>query len=208
MRSLQDWMKYLEQQEQSVKQPEEETPPVQEVAKQEEIVVQPPQPVVQPEPPKPVAPPAPKVQAPPPVEEPRPVETPRVEPQPQQKPSAAQVKPVQPKPAALKPAQPAKPRKPRTPKALMPTVSRHEIAQTSYKPFKESREELLQRLLDPLISLEEAARILNVCPTTVRRYTNRGILQHHRTAGNQRRFKLSDVLAFMGAEASVQSSDE
>lgn len=72
-----------------------------------------------------------------------------------------------------------------------------EIAQNSYKAFKETREELIQRLLDPTVSLEEAARILNVCPTTVRRYTNRGVLQHYRTAGNQRRFKLSDVLVFM-----------
>lgn len=72
-----------------------------------------------------------------------------------------------------------------------------EVAQNSYKAFKESRGELIQRLLDPTVSLEEAARVLNVCPTTVRRYTNRGVLQHYRTAGNQRRFKLSDVLAFM-----------
>ena len=72
-----------------------------------------------------------------------------------------------------------------------------EVAQNSYKTFKENRSELIQRLLDPVISLEEAARILNVCPTTVRRYTNRGVLKHIRTAGNQRRFRLSDVLTFM-----------
>lgn len=72
-----------------------------------------------------------------------------------------------------------------------------EVAQNSYSVFKETREQLLQRLLDPQLSLEEAARILNVCPTTVRRYTNRGLLPHVRTAGNQRRFRLSDVLSFM-----------
>lgn len=73
-----------------------------------------------------------------------------------------------------------------------------EVAQNSYKrSFRESREELMARLLDPIVSLEEAARILNVCPTTVRRYTNRGLLQHYRTAGNQRRFRLSDVVVFM-----------
>ena len=72
-----------------------------------------------------------------------------------------------------------------------------EIAQKSYKQFKETREQLIERLLDPTLSLEETARVLNVCPTTVRRYTNRGALQHLRTAGNQRRFKLSDVLMFM-----------
>lgn len=72
-----------------------------------------------------------------------------------------------------------------------------EVAQNSYKTFKESRASLIQRLLDPPLTLEETARILNVCPTTVRRYTNRGVLKHYRTVGNQRRFKLSDVLSFM-----------
>jgi excisionase family DNA binding protein len=72
-----------------------------------------------------------------------------------------------------------------------------EVAQHSYKEFKDTREDLIEKLLDPTMSLEEAARILNVCPTTVRRYTNRGVLRHFRTAGNQRRFRLSDVLAFL-----------
>ncbi|MHB9037522.1 MAG: helix-turn-helix domain-containing protein [Armatimonadota bacterium] len=76
-------------------------------------------------------------------------------------------------------------------------VAGEEVAQNSYKAFKESRGDLIQRLLDPPLTLEEAARILNVCPTTVRRYTNRGVLTHFRTAGNQRRFRLSDVLSFM-----------
>lgn len=61
---------------------------------------------------------------------------------------------------------------------------------------EETREELLRRLTDPTLTLEETACILEVCPTTVRRYTNRGILPHERSAGNQRRFKLSSVLAF------------
>ncbi len=75
-----------------------------------------------------------------------------------------------------------------------------EVAQRSYKSFKETRAQLIERLLDPIISLEEAARILNVCPTTVRRYTNRGVLPCLRTAGNQRRFRLSDVLNFMESQ--------
>jgi excisionase family DNA binding protein len=73
-----------------------------------------------------------------------------------------------------------------------------EIAQNSYKtPFKESREELIGRLLDPPLTLEETARLIGVCPTTVRRYTNRGWLAHYRTPGNQRRFRLSAVLTFL-----------
>jgi excisionase family DNA binding protein len=61
----------------------------------------------------------------------------------------------------------------------------------------ESREELVQRLMDPVLSLEEAAVLLDVCPTTVRRYTNRGVLKCYRTPGNQRRFRLSEIMTFM-----------
>lgn len=79
-----------------------------------------------------------------------------------------------------------------------------EVAQNSYKrSFRESRIQLIDRLLDPSLSLEETARLLNVCPTTVRRYTNRGLLTHQRTPGDQRRFKLSDVLAFLEAQSRV-----
>jgi excisionase family DNA binding protein len=73
--------------------------------------------------------------------------------------------------------------------------------QRSYRrQFKESRLALIERLLDPTLSLEDTARLLNVCPTTVRRYTNRGQLRHQRTPGDQRRFRLSDVLSFMEAQ--------
>lgn len=61
----------------------------------------------------------------------------------------------------------------------------------------ENREELVQRLTDPVLSLEEAAVLLDVCPTTVRRYTNRGVLKCYRTPGNQRRFRLSEIMDFM-----------
>jgi hypothetical protein len=88
-----------------------------------------------------------------------------------------------------------------------------EVAQFSYKrTFEESRQELIARLIDPVLTLEETARLLNVCPTTVRRYTNRGILSYYRkeieagahTAGEketrQRRFRLSDILTFLEAQ--------
>ena len=61
----------------------------------------------------------------------------------------------------------------------------------------ETRQELVQRLLDPTLTLREAALLLDVCPTTVRRYTNRGLLKCFRTPGNQRRFNLSSVLEFL-----------
>ena len=63
--------------------------------------------------------------------------------------------------------------------------------------FRETRQELIQRLLDPELSLEETSRLLGVCPATVRRYTNRGWLQHHRTKGGQRRFRLSNLVRFV-----------
>ncbi|HZO86934.1 MAG TPA: helix-turn-helix domain-containing protein [Chthonomonadaceae bacterium] len=97
-----------------------------------------------------------------------------------------------------------------------------EIAQHSYKrPFEEKRRELIERLLDPILSLEDTARLLNVCPTTVRRYTNKGILTHYRkepdrsTRGEsskdketrQRRFRLSDILAFLEAQQAAIEAD-
>jgi excisionase family DNA binding protein len=62
---------------------------------------------------------------------------------------------------------------------------------------EESREELIARLLDPTLTLDETARLLEVCPTTVRRWTNKGVLPCDRSAGNQRRFKLSSIEAFL-----------
>ena len=47
----------------------------------------------------------------------------------------------------------------------------------------ESREELLARLINPTLTLEETARILEVCPTTVRRWTNKGVLPYERSGG-------------------------
>lgn len=73
------------------------------------------------------------------------------------------------------------------------------MARSSMPPVspKKKREDLIEDLLDPVISLEQAATILNVCKTTVRRYTNQGLLECIRTPGNQRRFKLSTILGFV-----------
>lgn len=82
-----------------------------------------------------------------------------------------------------------------------------ETAEKYYtKGFKENRHQLIERLLDPPLSLEEAARVLGVCPTTVRRYTNKGLLKHFRTAGNQRRFRLSDVIVFVESRSLTSAS--
>lgn len=67
----------------------------------------------------------------------------------------------------------------------------------SSRGAKESRAKLVERLLDPTLTVSEAATLIGVCPTTVRRYTKRGVLNCFRTPGNQRRFRLSDVLDFI-----------
>lgn len=61
----------------------------------------------------------------------------------------------------------------------------------------ETRLELIERLADPVLTLDETAVLLGVCPTTIRRYTQKGWISHHRTKGGQRRFRLSDIAAFL-----------
>lgn len=65
------------------------------------------------------------------------------------------------------------------------------------RPLTESREEIVRRILDPELSLHEAAALMNVSKATVRRYTDQGKLSCFRTTGGQRRFKLSDVLTLL-----------
>ena len=104
--------------------------------------------------------------------------------------------------------------------ALERREEEREVAQSSYKrPFQEKRSELIARILDPILSLEDTARLLNVCPTTVRRYTNKGILTYYRkepdnpTANSteretrQRRFRLSDILTFLETQETALEAD-
>lgn len=90
---------------------------------------------------------------------------------------------------------------------LLVELGDDEVTQKYYdRRFKESRRELVERLLNPSLTLEDTARLLGVCPTTVRRYTERGLLNHYRTPGNQRRFRLSDVIAFLEARQQAQEA--
>lgn len=103
----------------------------------------------------------------------------------------------------------------------MERTSEAEVAQFSYKsPFLEKRRELIQRILDPELTIEETARLLCVCPTTVRRYTNRGILRCYRKAvangqtssavlydTRQRRFRLTDILIFLETHCEMLDDD-
>jgi excisionase family DNA binding protein len=87
---------------------------------------------------------------------------------------------------------------PATPAADDPSDKQVKTRQRKGKQRKPpvTKEDLLRRLMDPTLSLQEAAIILEVCPATVRRYADDGLLNCLRTDGNQRRFRLSDVLAF------------
>lgn len=75
--------------------------------------------------------------------------------------------------------------------------ARHAVSEGAEGSPRATREALVQRLLDPTLTLEDVSLLLGVCRTTVRRYTDRGVLRCYRTPGNQRRFHLSDVLDFM-----------
>jgi excisionase family DNA binding protein len=93
------------------------------------------------------------------------------------------------------------PRKPETDECpLTETKADDAIAhpvQKRQRQRPETRAQLLERLLNPQISLHEAAILLRVCPATVRNYTKSGLLPHVRTAGRQRRFSLRDVLVLL-----------
>jgi excisionase family DNA binding protein len=72
------------------------------------------------------------------------------------------------------------------------------------RPITESREEIIRRLLDPEISLHEAAAVLNLSKATVRRYTDQGKLACLRTEGGQRRFRLSALLGFLDVQSQAR----
>jgi excisionase family DNA binding protein len=56
---------------------------------------------------------------------------------------------------------------------------------------------ILNRILNPELTLYEAAILLRVSRNTLRRLTNDGALQCTRTGGQQRRFKLNDILVYL-----------
>jgi excisionase family DNA binding protein len=69
------------------------------------------------------------------------------------------------------------------------------------RPITESREEIIRRLLDPELTLYEAAAVLNLSKATVRRYTDQGKVPCLRTDGGQRRFRLSALLTFLDEQS-------
>ncbi len=73
------------------------------------------------------------------------------------------------------------------------------------RPMTETRAEIIRRLLDPELTLHEAAAVLNLSKATVRRYTDQGRLACLRTGGGQRRFRLSALLAFLDRQATERA---
>ena len=126
----------------------------------------------------------------------------------QHAPSARVVQPKPSIPTSATEIQQAWDRLPKHIQMLMGSFPKDAAQRYYTKKFKESRDNLIQRLLDPPLTLEETARVLNVCPMTVRRYTNRGVLPHFRTVGNQRRFRLSDVLGFLESRTGIGETQE
>lgn len=62
---------------------------------------------------------------------------------------------------------------------------------------QETRRQLIARLENPELSLQEAAILLGVCRATVRTYCDEGLLRHTRTEGGQRRFHYLDIKDFL-----------
>ena len=83
------------------------------------------------------------------------------------------------------------------PLPMVPSTDTNAPRRPGRRPLTETREEIILRLLDPEMTLHEAAALLNLSKATVRRYTSIGKLHCSRTAGGQRRFRLSDLLTFL-----------
>ena len=83
---------------------------------------------------------------------------------------------------------------PKIEKAAPPAGAPAKQKRVRLKP--ESRDQLLERLRNPQLSLHEASILLRVSRATVRRYADAGRLQCLRTPGGQRRFYLRDIEQF------------
>jgi len=63
---------------------------------------------------------------------------------------------------------------------------------------------LLERELDRMLSITEAADILGVSCTSLRRYANEGKIKTYRVgSGKHRRFRKRDVLAYLESSSEI-----
>ena len=75
-------------------------------------------------------------------------------------------------------------------------ASKSDDAKKRVRLKPETREQLLERLRNPPLSLHETSILLRVSRATVRRYADAGRLPCLRTPGGQRRFALRDIETF------------
>ena len=62
--------------------------------------------------------------------------------------------------------------------------------------------------MEPMLTVREVARLLNIHPNTVRRWSDRGILEAYRiTQRGDRRFKQEDIYRFL-VKLSTDNGDE
>lgn len=61
---------------------------------------------------------------------------------------------------------------------------------------------------DNLISPKTAAKILDLCVDSLRRYTRSGLLPSVRTSGGHRRFRLEDIERLRQERAGIKNWDE
>ena len=83
--------------------------------------------------------------------------------------------------------------------------------ETNDKPVKKrqrsltvTRRELINRLENPEISLQEAAILLEGCRATVRVLCDEKKLAHHRTDGGQRRFFYRDIKEYIRDHGTIK----
>jgi DNA binding domain, excisionase family len=63
----------------------------------------------------------------------------------------------------------------------------------SVRPTKEERRSMMTQFF----STKELSELCAVGETTVKRWSNMGLIKHHKTVGGHRKFKLEDVLEFI-----------
>lgn len=60
----------------------------------------------------------------------------------------------------------------------------------------DERKKIIEKLLDPEVTLQEAAILLTISRATLRRYSDKGLISCIKTPTGQRKFKLSSLLEF------------
>jgi hypothetical protein len=80
-------------------------------------------------------------------------------------------------------------------------------AGADFRRATESRLDLVSRLLDPNLPLSETARLLNVEPAEVQRKPSPTVLVNMRPAGENKRYKLSDVISFLEQQSRSMANE-